>query len=142
MFVPEPRASRERLELGRRGETLAVVHLERLGFATIARNVRTRHGEIDLIAFDGLTLLFVEVKTRHVRRGAAGSPLHRHSLGPPELGLPAARQRRRLRRLALAWLSDPGRRRPTARNLRFDVLRVLIGEDEQPLAIEHIEAAC
>ncbi len=59
--------------LGRLGEELAAAHLRRLGFATLARNVRTRHGEIDLIVFDGRTLAFVEVKTRLAR--SVGQPL-------------------------------------------------------------------
>src|SRR5580704_16672915 len=61
-----------RRTLGRLGEDLAAAHLGRLGFATLARNVRTRHGEIDLIVFDGRTLAFVEVKTRLAR--PAGRP--------------------------------------------------------------------
>ena len=60
-----------RRALGRLGERLAAAHLQRLGFAILARNVRTRHGEIDLIAFDGEALVFVEVKTR--RSAGAGS---------------------------------------------------------------------
>lgn len=44
--------------LGRLGEQLAATHLERLGFAILARNARTRYGEIDVIAFDGQTLVF------------------------------------------------------------------------------------
>ncbi len=47
-----------RHELGRLGERLAASHLERLGFAILARNARTRYGEIDLIGFDGHTLVF------------------------------------------------------------------------------------
>jgi hypothetical protein len=50
-----------RRALGRRGEELAAAHFERLGFSVIGRNVRTRYGEIDLIAFDGRVLAFVEV---------------------------------------------------------------------------------
>ena len=52
--------------LGRRGEELAAEHLHRLGFSPLGRNERTRYGEIDLIAFDGRTLVFAEVKTRRV----------------------------------------------------------------------------
>src|SRR5438270_868017 len=50
-----------RVRLGRLGEALAAARLERLGFTILARNARTRHGEIDLIAFDGQTLVFAEV---------------------------------------------------------------------------------
>ena len=89
--------------LGRLGETLAAAHLEGLGFAILARNVRTRHGEIDLVAFDGETLVFAEVKTAR-RRGDADQQAQRGDplqwLGPP--------QRARLRRLASAWLCDAG----------------------------------
>ena len=57
-----------------RGEGLALAHLERLGYALVARNHRTRWGEIDLIVFDGTSLVFVEVKTRRAS-GRAGSAL-------------------------------------------------------------------
>ena len=60
-----------RHRLGRRGEQLAAEHLERLGFAIVARNHRTRFGEIDVIAHDGHTLVICEVKTR---RAGPGSP--------------------------------------------------------------------
>jgi putative endonuclease len=50
-----------RRTLGAAGERLALAHMERLGFALVARNHRTRWGEIDLIVFDGRTLVFVEV---------------------------------------------------------------------------------
>ena len=53
-----------RQHLGRIGEDLALAHLERLGYALVARNHRTRYGELDLVVFDGTSLVFVEVKTR------------------------------------------------------------------------------
>jgi putative endonuclease len=56
--------SLERQELGRRGETLACQELERLGYAVLSRRYRTRAGEIDIIASDAGTVVFVEVKTR------------------------------------------------------------------------------
>lgn len=49
--------------LGRRGERLAARHLKRHGLRVLARNVRSGPGEIDLIAVDGTTLVFVEVKS-------------------------------------------------------------------------------
>ena len=51
-----------RHHLGRTGEDLALAHLERLGYTLVARNHRTRYGELDLVVFDGTTLVFVEVK--------------------------------------------------------------------------------
>jgi len=53
---------------GRLGERLACRHLLRLGYDVLARRYRTRLGEIDLIAYDGDTLVFIEVKTRATRR--------------------------------------------------------------------------
>jgi len=52
------------LKLGRRGERCAVRALRRRGYRVVARNYRTRLGEIDVVARDGGTLVFVEVKTR------------------------------------------------------------------------------
>ena len=53
-----------RARLGAQGESIAAAHLEASGLKIMARNFRTRYGEIDLIAEDGDTLVFVEVKTR------------------------------------------------------------------------------
>ena len=54
----------QRQALGKLGESLAVDELERRGYAIVARRYRTRHGEIDIVADDGDTLVFVEVKAR------------------------------------------------------------------------------
>ena len=53
-----------RQELGKHGEALACEELERLGYAVVARRYRTRAGEIDIIASDAGTVVFVEVKAR------------------------------------------------------------------------------
>jgi putative endonuclease len=53
-----------RQQLGKSGEDLAVEELERRGYAILARRYRTRYGEIDIIAEDGETVVFVEVKAR------------------------------------------------------------------------------
>ncbi len=50
--------------MGRLGERIACRYLMRQGFDLLARRYRTRAGEIDLIAFEGELLVFVEVKTR------------------------------------------------------------------------------
>jgi putative endonuclease len=130
-----------RRRLGLAGEELAAAHLERLGFSVLARNVRTRHGEIDLIAFDGRTLVFAEVKTRcaHLRQGKL--PAHLEPLASLR-----PRQRARLRRLAVAWLgaapSEGGpRRRPSAHAIRFDAVGVVLDADGVLLRLEHLEGA-
>lgn len=116
-----------RHRLGRIGEQLAADHLERLGFAILARNHRTRWGEIDLVACDAERIVFCEVKTR--RLGTSG----------PFDGLRPA-QCRRLRRMAAAWLSDtPGR--PRVPELRFDAIGVTIDARGRLFALEHLENA-
>jgi len=68
--MTEPVAPRRRL--GNWGEGVAAVQLEAEGYAIVARNWRCAAGEIDLVARDGETLVFVEVKTRRGR--AYGAP--------------------------------------------------------------------
>ncbi|HOU41061.1 MAG TPA: YraN family protein, partial [Promineifilum sp.] len=68
--MTEPVAPRRRL--GNWGEGVAAVQLEAKGYAIVARNWRCAVGEIDLVARDGETLVFVEVKTRRGR--AYGAP--------------------------------------------------------------------
>ena len=51
-------------EDGKLGEEIAVSHLRKIGYQIIQRNFRIRGGEIDIIALDGDTLVFIEVKTR------------------------------------------------------------------------------
>jgi putative endonuclease len=65
--APKPRPvspeKRSPSETGRLGEEQAARDLSRSGWAILARNWRTRRGEIDIIALDGDTIVFVEVKT-------------------------------------------------------------------------------
>jgi putative endonuclease len=121
---------------GRLGEDLAAAHLKRLSFTIIARNVRTRTGEIDLIAFDGVTLVFAEVKTRRV------ASRDRHVRADQEpLPWLRPRQRARLRRLALAWLSEGKHLRPTAHTIRFDAVGVIVDGQGRLLRLDHVEGA-
>jgi putative endonuclease len=122
--------------VGRRGEELAATHLHEHGLAPLAHNVRTRHGEIDLIAFDGRALVFVEVKTRCVAASQRTIRPDQHPLA----GL-GARQRARLRRLAAAWLADPQTTRPQAQSIRFDAVGVVIDSRGRLRQIEHVEGA-
>lgn len=63
---------------GEQGEALAAAFLQRQGLTIVARNYRCRFGEIDLIARDGETLVFVEVRSRasNAFGGAAASITH------------------------------------------------------------------
>jgi putative endonuclease len=125
-----------RRTLGRLGEQAAASHLKRLGFSVLERNVRTRHGEIDLIAFDGHTLVFAEVKARLI--GARQQTIRADQ---EPLGGLSVRQRTRLRRLATAWLGDEQRERPSARTIRFDAIGVILDTHGTLRRLDHIEAA-
>lgn len=125
---PSPPADRRR-RIGVVGEQYARRHLERRGYRTVATQARTRHGEIDLIAVDGDTLVFAEVKTRVTRRGV--SPWT--SLHP--------RKCAQVRRLAVAWLAENAADRPRTREVRFDALLVTVDADGTLRSVEQIEAA-
>jgi putative endonuclease len=117
--------------LGRRGEDLAVAHLERLGFAVVARNHRTRYGEIDVIACDGRALVFAEVKTR---RGGNVSP-NRSPLESVD-----DEKQEQVRRMARAWLAETPER-PRRSELRFDAIGVTLDAAGDLVALEHVEGA-
>jgi putative endonuclease len=110
---------------------MVAARLRREGCLILASNARTRHGEIDLIAIDGSALAFVEVKA--CREGSSRGPER------PALAVGPAK-RRRLRRLAGAWLA--GRSRiPPHRELRFDVVGITFGPDGRVVAYEHLRNA-
>jgi putative endonuclease len=118
-----------RQTLGRLGEQLAAEHLMRRGFQIVERNFRTRSGELDIVARDGVTLAFCEVKTRLA--GANGitpfDSLHE-------------RKRRQVRRIAREWLAERGPRGFVPR-LRFDAIGVVVDRLGALVALEHLEDA-
>ena len=117
-----------RHELGRRGEQLAAEHFERLGYEVIARNHRTRFGELDLVVLvDEETLVFCEVKTRRV-----GSGVPWDSLGEGK--------RSQVRSMAVAWLSA-AKDRPRTSKLRFDAVGVILDANGALVSLDHLEAA-
>ncbi len=116
-----------RARLGAAGERLAAGALQRLGDTILARNHRTRWGELDLIAHAPGTLVFVEVKTRRAS-ARAGSPFD--AVGP--------RKQTQVRRMATGWLTEV-RERPYAEELRFDVIGVSVDGAGRLVALEHRE---
>jgi putative endonuclease len=118
-----------RHRLGEAGERLAAEHLERRGFRIVERNYRTRWGELDIIAFDGRTLAFCEVKTRRAG-GSRGGALE--AVGP--------RKQSRVRKMAGSWLIER-RDRPHADALRLDAIGVTVDAAGKLVSLEHLEGA-
>jgi putative endonuclease len=118
-------AADPRRTAGRAAEATAARHLESLGMTIVGRNVRAGRGEIDLVARDGATLVFVEVRFRE--SGAFGGP--EDTVGVPK--------RLRVVRAAKDYLSATG---PAGwSEARFDVVAV---EGEGPAAVvRHYPAA-
>jgi putative endonuclease len=97
--------------LGKTGEELACAELRRRGYAILARRFRTRGGELDIVARDGATLVFVEVKARRSERfGTAAEAV-------------TSRKRARLARMADEFLC---RTRLVSVPCRFDVVAVTV----------------
>jgi len=116
-----------RRKLGMRGETVAADHLASIGYRIIERNWRCPVGELDLIAEDGGTLVFVEVRSRR----------DTGSFGTPEESVDARKQKR-LRELARMYLY---RGRAFDRKTRFDVVAVTFAPDGELLGLRHVKSA-
>lgn len=116
-----------RHELGRLGEQLAAEHFERLGYEVIARNHRTRFGELDLVVADEDTLVFCEVKTRRAGAGAPWDALDE-------------RKRTQVRSMGVAWLNET-HNRPRTSKLRFDAVGVILDAQGDLVSLDHLEGA-
>ena len=112
--------------LGRRGEDAAARFLRKLGYTIVARGHRDNIGEIDLVAVDGRTIVFVEVKTRTT-----------HDAGHPADAVDDAKQRR-LTRLALSYMKRHDLLECAA---RFDVIAVTWPVGRGRPTIEHFKNA-
>jgi putative endonuclease len=120
-----------RQRIGALAEELVARRLVAAGWEIVARNARTRHGELDIVALDGRTLVFVEVKAG--RTGAA--------LGPERPILAVDwRKQLRIRRLATAWMAE---RRGAARyeEIRFDAVGVTLDRAGRAVDIEYLRGA-
>jgi putative endonuclease len=122
-------ATRQRL--GRAAEDLVASRLAAAGWEVVERNARTRHGELDLVAIDNRSLVFIEVKA-----GRAGS-----AFGPerPVLSVDFRKQAR-IRRLATAWLGER-RDLPRYDKIRFDAIGVTYDRAGGVVDYEHLEGA-
>jgi putative endonuclease len=112
--------------LGQAAEELAAQHLQRLGYEIVARNHRTRFGELDLVALDDETLVFVEVKARR-GSGRPWDNLHE-------------RKQQQVRRMAAAFLAEVDDR-PKSKQLRFDAIGVTVDAAGRLVALDHLEGA-
>jgi len=111
--------------VGAYGERVAARHLVEAGLIVLDRNWRCPHGELDIVARDGPTLVFCEVKTRRGDRFGA----------PVEAVIPA--KVRRLRMLATLWIAGSGLR---PRDIRFDVVSVH-PQGSGAARVEHLRGA-
>jgi len=128
--MTEPKGDPRRA-LGRMGEERAAAYLTRKGYAVLARNWRTRAGELDIIARDGVWLVFVEVRTRRA---------------PSDAGLPYAgtgeesvtrRKQQQLVSLASAYLYE----RPWPGPWRIDVIALDVRDDGSVARLNHLQDA-
>ncbi|MFN7017234.1 MAG: YraN family protein [Fimbriimonadales bacterium] len=115
----------KRTQLGRRGEERAAQYLQAQGYAILARNWRKREGELDIVALEGETLAFVEVKTRRT-----------HTFGAGEESIDLRKQAQ-LARLAQRFIDE----HPNLdfRECRFDV--VVIDMTTRPVQLRHYRNA-
>jgi putative endonuclease len=121
----------QRQRIGRAAEDLVATRLAAASWEILERNARTRYGELDLVALDGRTLVFVEVKAG--REGSAYGPER------PVLAVDRRKQQR-IRRLAVAWMAEH-RTLPRYDEIRFDVVGVSFDRAGRAIEVEHIEAA-
>jgi putative endonuclease len=94
---------------GKSAEALAAAHLKKAGYRILATNYRNRFGEIDLVARHKSAIVFVEVKARRTNR-----------YGSAKAAVTEAKKRK-LSRLALAYLKETGQHQHRA---RFDVVAI------------------
>ena len=114
------------VSFGRRGEDVAARHLQSLGYRILERGRRSRLGELDLVALDDKTVVFVEVKTRQ-------SASH----GQPSEAVNVEKQKR-LTRTALGYLK---RHRLLNQRARFDVVSIVWPTADGEPQVTHIRSA-
>ncbi len=113
----------EPASLGERGEQQAARYLRKLGYKVLLLCHRQRYGEIDIIAVDGETVVFIEVKTRR-----------REDQGRAAEAVDAVRKQR-LTRAAMAFLKSHGLLEYAS---RFDVVEVILPDGEKRPEMRHL----
>jgi len=98
-------------KIGAEGEKLAAEFLKRNNYDVIAANYRCRHGEIDIIARQGKTLIFVEVKTRSSLRFGMGMEAVNYA------------KQQKIRKVAMNFISE---KKVLFSGLRFDVIDIFM----------------
>jgi putative endonuclease len=121
-----------RQRTGARAEQLVAQRLTSAGWEIVERNARTRFGELDIVARDGRTLVFVEVK--------AGRESNQFGPERPILSVDWRKQRR-VRRLATAWIAERRSRVPHYDEIRFDAVGVTFTRAGYITDVEHIRGA-
>ena len=116
-LLPKRRRAAAHLATGKEGEDDAYFYLRRHGYVVVARNWRTRRrrGELDLVAWDGPVLCFVEVKTRRTR-----------DLKPAEAAVDRPKRRE------LAAMAREYCRHTATPSIRFDIVSVYRDQPAAP----------
>jgi len=124
--MPSSDAPNSRDALGRRGEAEAEKHLRGFGYRIVGRRERVLRGDIDLVALDGRTVVFVEVRSR-------SDTAHGH---PAETV--GVQKQRRIAELATAYIR---RHRLEDCQVRIDVVTVTFGAEGSRPLVEHFQNA-
>ncbi len=120
-----------RRRTGAIAEDLVASRLAAAGWEIVERNARTRYGELDIVARDGRTLVFIEVKG--AREGTQFGPER------PILSIDHRKQQR-VRRLATAWMSERRSQLPYD-EIRFDAVGVTLDRDDRAVHVDYVKGA-
>lgn len=112
--------TKSRIELGQIGEKLAYTELTRMGYKVLAQNYRCRIGEIDIIAEDGETLVFIETKTRNKTET---------SIAKEAVNI---RKQHKIAKTALTYMKNNNL---MEKRVRFDVVAISMKESEPHIEI-------
>jgi putative endonuclease len=110
----------QKKELGKKGEEVALQFLKKRGYRIIEKNYVCKMGEMDIIAKEKDTLVFIEVKTRTSM-----------AFGPPQLAVNLSKQRQ-LSKVALNFLKD---KKLEDAKARFDVVAILLGQNKEEIEL-------